>query len=189
MQSIANRAAPYFTAIVLAVVLLTGCGKPPEVAVIDLDAVAKAVGRDDVFKQQMQAAREKIGQQLSQHAATLKVQLEKTPGEAAAADARRQWQKAMGLAEQRAREYQLGLVREFREQLRPVVEKIAKEHGAKTVISATQDAVWFAPEVDLTSEVIAKLRAEPLPVSRPTQGQKEMDKSSQTTSEAKPSGE
>ena len=132
MQAIAIRAVPYFTAIVLAVVLLTGCGKSPEVAVVDLDAVAKAVGRDTVFKQQMQAAREQIGQQLSQHAATLKVQLEKAPGEAAAADARRQWQKAMGVAEQRAREYQLGLVQEFREQLRPVVEKIAKEHGVES---------------------------------------------------------
>lgn len=188
MQAIAIKAVLHFSALILVSTLLTGCTKTPEVAVVDLDAVAKAVGRDEVFKQQMQAAREQIGQQLSQHAATLKVQLEKTPGEAAAADARRQWQKAMGVAEQRAREYQLGLVQEFREQLRPVVEKIAKEHGAKTVISATQDAVWFDPEVDLTSEVIAKLRAEPLPVSRPTQGQKEIDKTSQTTSEVKPSG-
>jgi Skp family chaperone for outer membrane proteins len=158
----------YLTVVLLAAMALAGCDRSPEVAVIDVDAVAKAIGRDEVIKQQMQAAREQLAQQLSQRAEVLKERLEQTPSQESEAEARRVWQQAMTLAEQRAREYQLVLIAEFTEQLRPVTEKIARAHGVRVVFSARTSTVWFEPEADLTGAVIAELRANPLPATRHT---------------------
>ena len=44
----------------------TAAEQAPTVAVLDVDAVAKALGRDDVFRQQIQAAGRQLQQQLSE---------------------------------------------------------------------------------------------------------------------------
>lgn len=167
MQGRHMKPARYLVATLFAALLaVAGCDRSPDVAVVDVDAVAKAIGRDEVVKQQMQAAREQLAQQLNQHAEALKQRLEQTPSQETEAAARRDWQQAMSLAEQRAREYQLVLIAEFTEQLRPVTEKIARAHGVRVVFSAKTSTLWFEPEADLTGAVIAELRANPLPAPR-----------------------
>ncbi len=165
------------SALVLAA-LLAGCSGAPGggVAVVDLAAVAKAAGHDQVLDQEVARARQTLESQLGQVAAGLEKQLQaeqnRLGGAAAAAkeknfqemtaQARVQLAQTQTLAQQKAQEFQVSLVAQYRQALQPVTEKVARGRKARVVLVTDATLLWFEPEADLTADVIAELRARPL---------------------------
>ena len=172
-----------FSLLVACAVMLTACDQLPArgssggVAVVDLNAVAKAIGRDEAINARMESARVDLNQQLTQIAGDLEQQLKDEQEKVGAAPkpdeqqqlqemavrAQRQLAEKQQLAQQKATQFQLELVNEFRQQLAPVAEKVAKIRGADVVVVLDDSVLWFDSGVDITDEVIADLRANPLP--------------------------
>ncbi len=169
----------------LAAVLLFvgGCERPSHspVAIVDLDAVARALGRDDVIEQQINAANEKLSSQVLQIAKTLQEQLREQQAsigdhpnedkqsqlEARTAEANRQLQATQAEARQRAAMFRNAVVARFRAEVQPVAMDIARQIGASIVLTSAVPTVWFDSSIDITDEVIAEMRArgnEPHPV-------------------------
>ena len=172
--------------LVAAALLLAGCDKSPlpadpatagvptgsAVAVLDLSAVAKALGRDAVFREQVQAAGQQLDQQLAALSSSLQTRLREEHarlGEAPTeeeqqqlqrmlADARRQVQEGQAEARQKAARYQAQLVAQFRREVQVVAAGVARSHGASAVVLA-DTVLWFEPAADITGEVIDALRA------------------------------
>lgn len=175
-RTLTCRAAAH-TALALAA-LLAGCSGTPGggVAVVDLAAVAKAAGHDQVLDQEVARARQTLESQLGQVAAELEKQLQaeqaRLGGPAAAAkeknyqeltaQARAQLAQTQTLAQQKAQEFQVSLVSQYRQALQPVAEKVARARKARVVLVTDATLLWFEPEADLTADVIAELRARPL---------------------------
>jgi Skp family chaperone for outer membrane proteins len=150
----------------------TGASTAPAVAVLDLAAVASALGRDDLFREQVQAAGQQLNEQLAALSSSLQTRLREeqaklgeAPTEAEQrqlqtmlADARRQVQQGQAEARQKAARYQAQLVAQFRGEVQPVAAEVARSHGASAVVLANT-VLWFEPEVDITGEVIDALRA------------------------------
>ncbi len=161
--------------------VLAGCGRLTgggDVAVVDLAAVAKATGQDKLMAEQVEAARQQLGTQLTGIAGNLEKQLQaeqsRLGGAVAAsrekefqqltAQARQQLAETQALAQQKAQDYQLGLVAGYRRALQPVVAEIAGSKGAAVVLVADPTMLWFDAAVDITDEVIAEVRANPIAV-------------------------
>lgn len=160
---------------------VSGCGPlggGGDVAVVDLAAVAKATGQDKVMAEQAEAARRELGTQLTQIAGDLEKQLQaeqaRLGGAVAAsrekefqqltAQARQQLAETQALAQQKAQDFQIGLAAGYRRALQPVVADIAKSRGASVVLVSDASMLWLDSAVDITDEVIAELRANPVAV-------------------------
>lgn len=175
-----------------AAVLLGACDKiqlpsavpaKPAVAVIDMAAVAKALGRDEVAKQQLEAANQQLRQQLTDVSAGLQEKLREEQsklGEAPtpedqqklkrlAAEAQRQLQQSQAVARQRSVQFQNQLAGKFRAEVQPVAAEVASRHGASTVLMANT-LLWFEPAVDITGAVIDALRAKGASMGAPATG-------------------
>ncbi len=162
--------------LLLMLVALTGCQPPGHspVAIVDLDAVARALGRDDVIAQQINAANEQLSSQVLQIAKTLQEQLREQQAqigeageqadqsqlEARTAEANRQLQATQQEARQRAALFRTAVVNEFRNEVAPVAQQIAVDRGARIVLTSAVPTVWFDAEIDITDEVIAQMRAQ-----------------------------
>jgi Skp family chaperone for outer membrane proteins len=142
------------------------------VAVLDMAAVAKALGRDEVAKQQVQSAGRQLQQQLSDFSTGLQTQLREEQSKLGAqpsaeqrqqlqkllVDAQRKVQQSQNLARQKAAQFQNQLAARFRDEIRPVAATIARKYGALSVIPTTT-ALWFEASIDITGEVIDAMRA------------------------------
>ena len=169
--------------IIACAMMVAACDQLPSaassggVAVVDLNAVAKATGRDEAINERLESARVDLNEQLTQIAADLEKQLkdqqekvgatpkpdEQQQLQEMAVRAQRQLAEKQQLAQQKATQFQLELVNEFRRQLTPVAEKVAASRGADVVVILDDSVLWFDSGVDITDEVIADLRANPLP--------------------------
>ena len=143
-----------------------------DVAVMDLQAVAKALGRDDDFKQQLESAGKQLGEQLTQVSSALQnklreeqAKLGENPTDEArgqlrkmAAEAQRKFQRSQNQARQKARQFQLQLATQFRKDVQPIATEIARARGASVVMLANS-LMWFEPAIDITADVIGKMRA------------------------------
>ncbi len=144
----------------------------PTVAVLDLAAVAKALGRDEAYKEQVQAAGRQLQQQLSEFTSGLQDRLrqeqeklgdaptdeERQQLQRMVVDAQRQVQQGQALARQKALEFQTQLATQFRTEVQPVAAEVARAMGATTVL-LSNSVVWFEPTVDITGGVIDAMRA------------------------------
>ena len=169
--------------LVASALLLVGCDQMPAsggsgggVAVMDLAAVAKATGQDEVIRLEADAARAELGAQLQALASNLDQQIsaerEKigiAPSEADAQrlqemtmQARQQINNAQVQAQNQASQIEGDLVAEFRDRISPLAENIAKERGASAVLASDAYLFWFDPAADITDEVIAAWRAIPV---------------------------
>jgi Skp family chaperone for outer membrane proteins len=154
---------------------VTGCdqlgGGRSGVAVIDLDAVGRALGRDEVIAQQINQANQQLTSQLGQVAQDLQQQLEEerekyeVVGDEARAEldqktavANQRLQQTQRLAQQRAQEFRTAVINEFRNEVQPYASEIARERGAVAVVTVATPMLWFDAEVDITDEVIAAMR-------------------------------
>jgi Skp family chaperone for outer membrane proteins len=162
----------------LAAVLLTaGCdqipGAGPDTLIVDLAAVAKAMGQEQAMQLKSATARQELNAQLVESARNLEQELTKERANAGDAptpeqaqqlqqmtqQAQQQYGQLQAEAQQQAQQMELNLVLEFRELVEPFAEKIARSRGASVVLLTDQSVFWLDPTVDITGEVIAGLRA------------------------------
>ena len=148
----------------------------PGTVVVDLAAVAKATGQDDAMQKEMDDGRQELSAQLQEIAADLEKELNEerdklgeSPTDAEQQnlqqkinEAQQKYSQTQAAAQQQVQQFEAGVVLRYRESMQPVVREIAKAHGASVVRLADSAVLWFAPEVDITAEVIAALRAQPL---------------------------
>lgn len=145
----------------------------PSVAVLDLIAVAKAVGEDEVVRAQLEQASTSLNQQLSQIAGQLNQQLveEKNKlGEELSdedrqklvrmtAQAQQELRKKQQEARLRGQQFQASLRQKFLAELRPVAAEVARQREASAVMLTSATLLWHDQTVDITGDVISALRA------------------------------
>ncbi len=168
------------TALTCATLLLAGCGQSPAssagaVALVDLSAVARATGEDQMIRQRSEAGQQEMMVQLQQLAQMLEANLaaeeDKAGSEPTAADterlqqmtqdARQQVAQAQQQAQQEVQQLQTDLVMEFRNALLPIAQDIAADRGASVILLRDANVLWAAEGVDITAEVIAAWQAQP----------------------------
>ena len=156
---------------------ITGCDRlsGDAVAVIDLTAISKATGEDEVVKNKMEQATAELNAQLSEAIGILEKELAEKKGKLGkspsqeqvqdlqqfAQNASQQLKQNQAVAQQKAQQYKMGLLMSWREQMQPVVDGVARKRNAKVVLVSSPALMWFDESVDITAEVIASLRAHP----------------------------
>ena len=174
MLSSRTVSSPLPRAAVVALLLaVLGCGRDAgRVAVIDLDRVAHAVGRDDQLNRELQAAqaeserqlgalRDQLQAQVSSAAEQLKEprsDAQKQQLEALRAQGQAQLDRAQAEVKQRAQEHKNGLVAAFWDQVRPVARKVAADRGLSVVLIRGEQVFDAAPSADITDAVSDELR-------------------------------
>lgn len=151
------------------------------VAVVDLDEVSRQLGRQASMQQSLQEKTQVAQKTLAAIEQDAVVQLQearRSLGENPTKEQAQNFQKMQQSAtlqfnqlkqkaEQQVSGHRQQLVSQFREQARPVVARVAKEHGFSTVITRN-DMFLFSYEqaVDITSDVVkAMSKASPAPAS------------------------
>ena len=162
-------------AFLLFALVVAGCdqvdGGRSDVAVIDLQAVIRALGGEEVLAQQINQANRQISHQLGDVKKGLQRQLQEEREkyeiigdeaeaelEEKAAVANQRLQQTRRVAQQRASEFRTAVIEEFRDKVQPYASEIARERGAVLVVTAATSMLWFDAEVDITDEVIAAMR-------------------------------
>lgn len=158
--------------------LLTGCdqlsGSGESILIVDLAAVAKATGQEQRMQQQSQAAITELNAQLQARAAELEAGLEQqrqeagdSPSDAQAQAlqestlaAQQEYAQLQAGAQQQVQQLEVNMVLEYREQMEPIVETIARSRNASAVLLSDTSVFWIDPAADITDEVIAAIRAE-----------------------------
>ncbi|MEE4299996.1 MAG: OmpH family outer membrane protein [Pseudomonadales bacterium] len=160
---------------IASLVLLAGCeprsGDRAALAIIDLDAVARALGRDDVIAQQINQANQQLAGELGQVATNLQQQVQarrdafEVIGDEAeqelqqlTAAANQRLQQTQQLAQQRSAQFRQAVINSFRSEVTPYAQQIASERGAVAVLTVATPMLWFDSDADITDEVIAEMR-------------------------------
>jgi Skp family chaperone for outer membrane proteins len=152
---------------------LEGTKESGKTVVVDLEAVAKAMGWDVLIAKKVEAATQNLNAQLLQAADNMDKDLKKQQSELGATPTQEQlveFQKAKArvqqtiqnnksVAEQAREGVRAQQILRFRTEVKPVAARIAQRHSAEVVLIANLDVVWFASSADITGEVIATLRA------------------------------
>ena len=164
------------TILTAAAALFCGCGQTTSAdraVVVDLEAVAKAMGRDVLIANRVEAATQDLNAQLIQAAQEMEKELKKQQAEAGSSPTEEQRAKLRltalriqqniqsnkEIAEQARQRVRNEQILVFRKEVRPIAARLAARHHAALVLIAGQDVVWFAPSVDITAEVIAEMRS------------------------------
>ena len=186
-----------FATLAMAIVL-SGCKPTGRSVVLDLDAVAKATGRDVLIGRAVESATHQLNAQLVQAARDMDEeikQLQAKIGTSATPQQQAELQRARARAQQniqnnklvaetarnRVRAEQIVL---FRNEVRPIAAEIARQHNAEIVIIPNDNVVWHATSVDITGEVITRWRARPTTTTPAAPPQDETSTSSRTNEQA-----
>ncbi|MEO0973537.1 MAG: OmpH family outer membrane protein [Pseudomonadota bacterium] len=162
------------TLAVIGLALLAGCTPPPApIAVIDLQVIARALGRDDVMSQQITVVNETLRQQLQSAAEQLREQLQAEQdalGDDATDEDQQRFDQLLSTANQRLEEsqrtvqlrssqFQQAVVADFRREVTAIAREIAASEGAQAVLLSTNTSLlWYDSTIDITEEVIARMR-------------------------------
>jgi Skp family chaperone for outer membrane proteins len=163
MNRVANDANPETEAVVNTVV-------------VDLDVVSKASGQDDVIENQMKAVNADLTLQLGEIVTSFNKQLaeqKKKFGADISVDEQQKLQEMLIKANQllaqkqteanlKAQQHKEGLIKTWRDKIQPLVKSIAVKKGATVVLVQGSSVMWFDSEIDITGEVIAALRENPV---------------------------
>ncbi len=169
----------FILVLVASTFIISGCDQVSiggsDVVIIDLTAVAKATGQDEVIRLKAEAARNELTVQLQQLIQALDQQLaderakmgdNPSPEQSQSfqqlnIQARGRLTEAQAQAQAQATQIEQTLVSEFRDSISPLAQEIARGMGASAVLAADPYLFWFDPAVDITDEVIAAWRARP----------------------------
>ncbi|TWT57002.1 Outer membrane protein (OmpH-like) [Thalassoglobus neptunius] len=145
------------------------------VAVVDLDEVAKRLGRDKEMTDSLQAQTGELQEALAKIQSNATQQLEKVRaslGQEVTNEEAQQFVRLRNKAQLTLNELQqqarvrIGqsrqqLISEFRQQTQPVAAKIAKEKGFDTVVTRNDTVVFsYDNSVDITDDVVKLMSAE-----------------------------
>jgi len=169
---------PFFAFLILLSISLAGCdrssfGSPKGgVALVDLDDVAKRLGRDVVIVQELKDASGPLKDQLAAAQKDLQKQFDQTKDAIGAKPSETDSQKLADLgnnlnlqlqqkqqqAQQELNTKRAALVTRFREEIKPVALKIAAGKGLGVVLVKSEVVVLGSqPGLDITDEVVAEL--------------------------------
>jgi len=162
-------------------VFLSACdigGQTNSELALDLSVVAKAVGRDTTINQQVVAAENQLNQRLAEIKIDLKTQLKSEIGKISESSEKEQIVKNLEVqveqemrssitsAQQQIQQYRVGLVKEFRNEVKALAGDIASERQVSVVRLVNGSVLWLDDGIDITGEVIAQLRAQAPPTSK-----------------------
>ena len=194
-RGMAGWAGGVLVAAVLSAVIMIGCEKegastapqanaqaavaapaaaPPKVAVVDLDAVAKAIGADSVINRYIQDAVEVINEQLINAAVQMRDQLqeeqEKLTEESAQEDrvrlarmvqaANQQVRTNKLIAQNRIQQVRGAVILNFRNGIRGHAARVASDNGASVLLLPSESLLWADTSVDITGKLIDHLRSQ-----------------------------
>ncbi|QDU95015.1 OmpH family outer membrane protein [Lignipirellula cremea] len=162
---------------VLATVCLTAIGcnsasSPSGVAVIDLDEVARRLGRDIKMTEMIKAGEGVVNQQLATVQASYEQQLSDKKaefGEEATEEANKtlaqmhqqasfQFNQARQQAAAKLSQHRAQLIQQFREEVKPIAREAAAAKGYNIVLTKNDSVLFdFASTHDVTEEVIAAM--------------------------------
>lgn len=189
----------------LIILTLTGCDEKGGIklggsdltnaVIVDLNAVSKATGQDDVLNIEMEAVNANLTSQIQKITDNLnKVLAEQKEkfGKDITIEEQQQLQELLikanqqldlkrNEANQKSAQHKQNLVLTWKDKLQPVVQAIANEKGASVVLVQNPLLMWFDSSLDITAEVIAELRTNPL------EDKAENEKGSQQSKEDKTS--
>ena len=155
---------------------VVACGKTPwgeGILVVDLEAVAKATGKLEVMRQEIDGANAILTGQLQNLASQLETVLieeqekigdkgseeGKKKLQAMLVQAQQQVQNSRNIALQKSQQFQSELVRSFRQDVKRVAHEIATKRGGRLVVTDSESILWLDNSIDITDEVIASFRA------------------------------
>lgn len=159
---------------------LAGCNGQPasmprgNVAVIDLDGLAQQIGRDVVMNESIAERERVLNEQLKGIQDSLTKQLTDKQNEFGDAPDDEQTKILLELQQQanfnlnqmrttartNLASHRQDLIRKFREETRPIAQQVAKEHGFDVVVTKNDSVLFvFQDEVDITNDVLARLRS------------------------------
>ncbi len=152
------------------------------VAVVDLDRVAKELGRDVLMANDLKTNQSSLANQLAaveKNAVEQLTQIKTELGESPADDQLKDFAKKTQNAQfnfnnlQKQAVAAIGqrrdfLVATFRQEARPVADKIAKANGANAVVTRNDAFLFsFDTTIDITDQVIAEMRSNPAKPAAP----------------------
>lgn len=145
----------------------------PQVVIVDLDAIGKALGlKEEVAaqirndEQMLLARRQQIIAQMQKQISDKRAEFGEELTEEQQQELTQMNAQAQGIVNQINREIQ-GLamrnrqakIAQVREQIKPFVERIARRHNAK-VVAEKANLFWSDDELDISGDVIAELKLE-----------------------------
>ncbi len=162
--------------------LLAGCDTGGAIGIVNLESVARALGRDASMEQQANTRAQELQAQLQQVAKQigdkLQAEIAKTPDQRA--QLQQQAQSAFGQQQQQAQQllqqYRVKLATDFRDEAKAAAKKIAEQRKLNVVL-LDQVALYFKDTQDITDEVTKAMRggaaapaAAGAPASKPAAG-------------------
>lgn len=162
-------------------------GRTQGVAVVDLDEVARRLGRDEQMVESFQRHAGKLGQALlsAQQSAVSQLEemrqnLPESPSVEQAQNFAMAKRNAQLQLDQRKKEVDLSLnqhrqqlISRFREDAKPIASRVAREKGFATVVTRNDSVVFsYDQGVDITEDVIKLMSAEAparQPAARPAE--------------------
>lgn len=165
---------------------LKSSAEAPKVALLDINAVAKALGRDQEVVALAEAARQNLVGQLQKLAGDRRKEIlgeqakvddaKSKLGEKPKADDEKKFQELVKTATTKVQQlqsaqnaniteantkysqYRSALLVKFKDEIRPFASRIAKARGAVVVFLPSEDMMLFEPAVDITPDVIVAMR-------------------------------
>lgn len=170
-----NKWTKIFPVLVLFSTIMTGCdsNETGRTAVIDLDKIAQAVGRDKMmsdkvatFIKEKEAAVTKLRDEFKSNLDAEKKKLGKNPTTTAknkynqlSFQYEQKLRQDLSQAEQEANQLRIKLVQEFREEIQPEAAIIAARKGFSLVFIKQAAMIYMEPSVDISKDIIAALSA------------------------------
>lgn len=168
----------------LALLTSVGCGKfggqgdaaTGGVAVIDLDEVAKKLGRDVEMANSIKQTQDSLNQQLTGVQNSFKQQLEEKRESLSPEPTEEETKQLVGMQQQantrlnqavnQAKtalgQHRAKVVRDFRTEAQPVALEVAQEKGLSIVVTKNDSVVFgYVNAVDITGEVVDRMKLMP----------------------------
>jgi len=151
----------------------TTAGSTGGVAVIDVDIVARELGRFDEIMEAVSKRELSLNSQLAEIQQSYQEQVKSEKVEIgpnpSGADVSRvteleqqltaQLTQAQKEARSELQQYKIGMINQFRDKVRPIAQQVASEKGLNVVVSKNDDVVFsFVPSVDVTAAVVALMQ-------------------------------
>ena len=167
-----------FSLVAASAFLLCSCNQPPgsggtNAVVVDLDAVARAMGRDTLIDKRVEQATQTLNAKLIEAAANMEKEFKKQQTEFGTSPTDEQRGKLKQTAQkiqeniqnnkenatQARQRVRLEQIQIFRNEVKAIASRLAAKRQASLVMVANQDVLWFTPSSDITAAVIAEMRS------------------------------
>lgn len=141
------------------------------VAVVDMDEIATATGRNAIFHARLDAANNQVNQKLNELHTQMQSQIQAkrtSLGESPTPEQEQEFIKLNQNLEQQFRQQvneaqesvgrlRATIVGQFREEVRPIAERVARERGFTVVMVRSEAMISVDPAADITAAVVAEL--------------------------------